>query len=277
MTVAIPSATELRERFRSLHRDGLFLMPNPWDAGSARLLASLGFEALATTSSGHAAALGRTDQSVSRDELLAHVEALVAVIDVPLNVDAERCFADDPTGVAETVELIARAGAAGCSIEDYDPQREAIDPLDVAVERVAAAAEAARGHGVVLTARAENPLYGIDDLEDTIARLCAYRDAGAEVVYAPGLVDRAAIASVVEWVGIPVNVLALRHGPTVAELAAIGVRRVSTGGALARAAYGALVAAARELQTTGTYTYLDVAIPGSELEAALNSGGRRDR
>jgi len=246
-------------------------MPNPWDIGSARLLASFGFEALATTSSGHAAALGRTDQSVTREELLAHVEALVLAVDIPLNVDAERCFADDPAGVAETVELIADAGASGCSIEDYDPQQEAIDPLDVAVERVAAAAEVARKHGVVLTARAENHLYGFDDLEDTVTRLCAYRDAGAEVVYAPGLVDRAAIASIVERVGLPVNVLALRHGPTVAELAAIGVRRVSTGGALARAAYGSLVTAARELQTAGTSTYLDAAIPGSELDAALNS------
>ncbi len=266
-----PATIELRERFRALHREGLFLMPNPWDVGSARLLASLGFPALATTSSGHAAALGRPDQNVTRDELLAHVEALVAGVDVPLNVDAERCFAEDPAGVAETVELLALAGAAGCSIEDYDPRRDAVDPLDVAVERVRAAAEGARRHGLMLTARAENHLYGIADLDDTITRLCAYRDAGAEVVYAPGLADQAEITSVVQRVGIPVNVLALRHGPSVAELAAIGVRRVSTGGALARAAYGALVAAAQELQTAGTSTYLDAAIPGSELDAALAS------
>ncbi|MDQ3554530.1 MAG: isocitrate lyase/phosphoenolpyruvate mutase family protein [Chloroflexota bacterium] len=266
----VRSATsDLRERFRALHRDGLFLMPNPWDVGSARLLASLGFKALATTSSGHAAALGRPDQNVTRDELLAHVEALVAAVDVPLNVDAERCFADTPAGVAETVESIARAGAAGCSIEDYDPQRGTIDPLQAAVERVAAAAEVASRHGVLLTARAENHLYGIDDLDDTVTRLIAYRDAGAEVVYAPGLVDGAAISSVVQRVGIPVNVLALRNGPSVAELAAIGVRRVSTGGSLARAAYGALVTAARELQTAGTSTYLDAAITGSDLDAAL--------
>jgi len=258
-----------RQRFRALHRDGLFVMPNPWDIGSARLLASLGFHALATTSSGHAAALGRADQTVSRDELLAHVEALTAAVDVPFNVDAERCFADDPAGVAETVDLIAKAGAAGCSIEDYDPRNGAIDLIDVAAERVAAAAEAARRHGVVLTARAENHLYGIDDLDDTITRLCAYRDAGAEVLYAPGLVDRAAIASVVAGVGVPVNVLAMRHGPTVAELAAIGVRRVSTGGSLARAAYGALVTAARELHSTGSSTYLDAAISGRDLDTAL--------
>ena len=263
--------TDRRERFRALHTDGLFIMPNPWDIGSARLLAALGFEALATTSSGHAAALGRPDQSVTRDELLAHVEALAAAVDVPLNVDAERCFADDPQGVAETVELIAEAGAAGCSIEDYDPRREAIDTLEVAVERVAAAAEAATRYGLVLTARAENHLYALGDLDDTIARLTAYRDAGAEVVYAPGLLDLADIERLVGQVRAPVNVLALRHGPSIPELAAAGVRRVSTGGGLARAAYGALMAAARELQTAGTSAYLDAAIPGAELEDALRS------
>jgi 2-methylisocitrate lyase-like PEP mutase family enzyme len=261
-----------RDRFRALHRDGLFVMPNPWDIGSARLLASLGFAALATTSSGHAAALGRVDQSVTRDELLAHVEALVAAVDLPLNVDAERCFADDAPGVGETVELIAGVGAAGCSIEDYDPQRGSIDPLDLAVERVSAAAEAARKHGMVLTARAENRLYGIDDLDDTIVRLCAYRDAGAEVVYAPGLVAHEEIRQLVERVQVPVNVLALRQGPSISDLAALGVRRVSTGGGLARAAYGALVAGAQELRTTGMSTYLDAAIPGRDLEAALKSG-----
>ena len=148
-------ATDRRERFRELHRDGLFVMPNAWDIGSARLLVSVGFEAIATTSSGHAASLGRADQQVTRDELLAHVEALAAAVDVPLSVDAERCFADDPAGIGETVELIAEAGAAGCSIEDYDPATDAIDALDVAVERVAAAADAAKTHGLVLTARAE--------------------------------------------------------------------------------------------------------------------------
>lgn len=263
---------ERRDRFRESHRDGLFVMPNAWDVGSARLLASLGFEALATTSSGHAAALGRPDQSVTREELLVHVEALAGAVDVPLNVDSERCFANDPASVAQTVELIAQAGAAGCSIEDYDPGSSSIDAFDVAVERVAAAAEAARRHGVVLTARAENHLYGIDDLDDTITRLCAYRDAGAEVLYAPGLVDPEQIRRLIERVGAPVNVLALRQGPSVSELAALGVRRVSTGGGLARAAYGALISAARELQTAGTSTYLDAALAGRELEAALTAG-----
>ena len=267
--------TDRRERFHALHRQGLFVMPNAWDIGSARLLASLGFEAIATTSSGHAASLGRADQEVSRDELLSHVEALVAAVDVPVSVDAERCFADDPGGVARTVELLAAAGAAGCSIEDYDPATKSIDAIDVATERVAAASEAARKHGLVLTARAENHLYGIDDLADTIERLLAYRAAGAEVVYAPGLVDPGQIERLVKAVDAPVNVLAMRGGPSVPELEALGVRRVSTGGGLARVAYGALLAAGRELRTTGTYTYLDSAVTTSELEAALAAGRPR--
>jgi 2-methylisocitrate lyase-like PEP mutase family enzyme len=270
------SATDRRERFRALHRDGTFVMPNAWDIGSARLLTALGFGAIATTSSGHAAALGRPDQHVTRDELLAHVAALADVVEVPVSVDAERCFADDPDGVADTVDLIAGAGAAGCSIEDYDPARDTIEALGDAVARVAAAADAARRHGMVLTARAENHLYGIDDLDDTIARLIAYRNAGAEVVYAPGLVDGEQIRQLVERVQAPVNVLALRRGPAIPELAAIGVRRVSTGGGLARAAYGAMVTAARELQSVGTSTYLDAAVPGSVLDVALTGGGLPD-
>jgi 2-methylisocitrate lyase-like PEP mutase family enzyme len=261
-----------RDRFRALHLEGLFVMPNAWDIGSGRLLASLGFEALATTSSGHAASLGRADQDVSRDELLRHVEAIAAAVDLPLSVDAERCFADDAAGVAQTVELIAAAGAAGCSIEDYDPATRSIDALDVATERVAAASEAAGKHGLVLTARAENHLYGIDDLADTVERLLAYSDAGADVVYAPGLVDRDQIERLVMAVEAPVNVLAMRGCPSIPELDALGVRRVSTGGGLARAAYGALIAAGDELQTMGTYTYLDSAVPSTELDAALAAG-----
>jgi 2-methylisocitrate lyase-like PEP mutase family enzyme len=259
----------LRERFRHLHEEGLFVMPNPWDIGSALLLASLGFPALATTSSGHAGSLGRLDQHVTRDELLAHVADLVADLDVPLNVDAERCFAEDPAGVADTVRLIARTGAAGCSIEDYDPVTRTIDPLDVAAERVASAAGVARREGLVLTARAENHLYGIDDLDDTIARLRAYADAGAEVVYAPGLVALDDIARVVQEVERPVNVLARPKGPSIPELGSVGVRRVSTGGALARAAYGALVRAARELLEDGTSTYAAGVLSETELEAAF--------
>jgi 2-methylisocitrate lyase-like PEP mutase family enzyme len=254
--------------FRELHeREQLFVMPNPWDVGSARLLASLGFEALATTSAGFAWSLGKADQTVTRDELVAHVRALAAATPLPLNVDSERCFPDEPGGVAETVALLAEAGAAGCSIEDYDPGRDAIDDVEVAAARVREAAEAA--NGLVLTARAENHLHGVDDLDDTIARLEAYRDAGADVVYAPGLADLEQIASVVEAVGVPVNVLALPHGPSVAELASVGVRRVSTGGALARAAYGALLAAAQELQEQGTSRYAEQGAPRDALQSAF--------
>lgn len=254
-----------RERFRQLHERGLFIMPNPWDIGSARLLASMGFQALATTSLGHAASLGKLDQTVTRDELVEHVAMLSVAVDLPLNVDSERCFADDLAGIAETVELLAEAGAAGCSIEDYDPATGAIDPIDVAAERVAAAAEAAHRHGMLLTGRAENALYGVDDIDDTVERLRAYRAAGADVVYAPRLTDAGDIRRVVDASDAPANVLAMRHGPSVPELAELGVRRVSTGGPLARAAYGALRRAAEELLGPGTSTYQDDALTGDDL------------
>jgi 2-methylisocitrate lyase-like PEP mutase family enzyme len=263
-----------RDRFRQLHERGTFVMPNPWDIGSARILASMGFPALATTSLGHAASLGKVDQTVTRDELLTHVATIAAAVDLPLNVDAERCFAADPAGVAETVTLLADAGAAGCSIEDYDPARASIDDIPVAVERVAAAADAAHRHGMLLTARAENALYGIDDIDDTIARLRAYRDAGADVLYAPRLTDPEQIRRVVQATDAPVNVLAMRHGPPVPELAELGVRRVSTGGPLARAAYGALRRAAEELLGPGTSTYQDDALTSDDLHRAFG-GDRR--
>jgi 2-methylisocitrate lyase-like PEP mutase family enzyme len=263
------SASEVRARFAQMHQTGCFVIPNAWDVGSARILASLGFEAIATTSSGHAASLGRMDQRVTLEELLAHVSALVDAVDVPVSVDAERCFADDSAGVAVSVELIAATGAAGVSIEDYDPD-SGIDPIDVAVERVAAAAEAARSTGLVLTARAENHLYGVDDLEDTIARLTAYRQAGADVVYAPWLADIAQIGAVVTETAAPVNVLARFAGPSVADLADVGVRRVSTGGALAFAAYGAMAAAARELRSDGTSTYMEKGLSIDDRRAAFD-------
>jgi 2-methylisocitrate lyase-like PEP mutase family enzyme len=264
------SADERRARFRELHaRERLFVMPNPWDVGSAKLLSALGFEALATTSAGFALAIGKRDQTVTRDELVEHVRQLAAATPLPLNVDSERLYPDDPGGVAETVARLADACAAGCSVEDYDPAAARIDDVGVGAERVAAAAEAAREHGLVLTARGENALYGIHDLDDTIARLVAYRDAGAEVVYAPGLRDLDEIARVVEAVGVPVNVLALRDGPSVAELASVGVRRVSTGGLLARAGYGALVAGAEELRDGGTSTYGAGALTSDRSDAML--------
>ena len=231
--------------FHEMHVEGFFVMPNPWDVGSAVRLQKMGFPALATTSSGFAWSIGKEDQQVTRDELLGHVEALVAATEVPLNVDAERCYADDPAGVAHTVSLIAATGAAGCSIEDYDPAAGSIEPLDVATERVAAAASAKAG--MVLTARAEQHLYGPADLDDTIRRLCAYRDAGADVLYAPGLVDLDQIEAVVRAVERPINVLKLPAVPNLAALAGVGVRRVSTGGGLARTAYSAMRHAAEAL------------------------------
>jgi 2-methylisocitrate lyase-like PEP mutase family enzyme len=266
------SADERRVRFRELHEsDQLFLIPNPWDVGSARLLEACGADALATTSGGFAWSLGKRDQQVTRTELVAHVEAIAAATTVPLNVDSEGCFPQEPGGVAETVRLLAEAGAAGCSIEDYDPVAGEIEDIGLATERVAEAAAAAHAPSepLLLTARAENHLYGVGGLDDTIARLIAFRDAGADVVYAPGLTDLDEIAAVVDAVGVPVNVLALPSGPPVSELARVGVRRVSTGGALAAAAYAALVSGARELLDNGTSEYAKTRVPRHVLAQAF--------
>jgi 2-methylisocitrate lyase-like PEP mutase family enzyme len=258
-----------RQRFRNLHADGCFTMPNAWDAGSARILASLGFDAIATTSSGHAATLGRLDQHVTLDELVDHATALAAAVDIPLSIDAERCFAATPEDLAPVVERFASTGAAGFSIEDWNPAAGAIDPIDVAAARVAAAAAAAHEHDLVLTARAENLLYDAGGLDDAIARLRAYAEAGADVVYAPGLVEPDDIRRVVESVDRPVNVLARPGGPAVPALAGLGVRRVSTGGALAFAAYGELVRAATELREDGTSDYSARNRAGKAIRAAL--------
>ncbi len=249
-------------------------MPNPWDVGSARLLAAAGFEALATTSAGFAWSLGKLDQNVSRDELVAHVATIAAATELPLNVDSERCYPDDPGGVTRTVELLAEAGAAGFSIEDYNPGTGGMDDVAAAAERVAEAAEASRKQAAppVLTGRAENHIRGVDDLDDTIARLIAYRDAGADVVYAPGLTDLGQIASVVEAVGVPVNVLALPGMSSLRELESVGVRRISTGSLLAGAAYGALLAGARELQDEGTSRYAERGVSRDVLKTAFEPG-----
>ena len=261
--------SEHQARFRELHAAGIFVMPNPWDVGSAKLLASMGFEALATTSAGLAWSLGKLDMQVTRDELVAHVAQVAEATELPLNVDSERCFPDEPGGVAETVRMLADAGAAGCSIEDYDPATDAIDPIEVA-----ASASPSRGRAapLVLTARAENHLHGVDDLDDTIARLVAYRDAGADVVYAPGLADLGSIARGGRGGRDPVNVLALPSGPTVSELGSAGVRRVSTGGAPRAAAYGALLQGAAELRDAGTSRYSEGGAPAEALRAALGDG-----
>jgi 2-methylisocitrate lyase-like PEP mutase family enzyme len=244
-------------------------MPNPWDSGSAKLLASLGFEALATTSSGFAATLGRLDGSVTRDEVLTHASALVEATDVPVSADFENGFADDPQDVAANVALAKATGLAGCSVEDFT--RHADDPIydrEVAAARVAAAVGTAHAGPVhfVITARAENHLHGVDDLADTIARLQAYEEAGADVLFAPGVYDLDDIRRVVTSVDRPVNVLPRLGGPTVAELASVGVARISVGGSFAFAALGAVVEAARELVDDGTYGYRDRTVVG--LKAA---------
>jgi len=251
---------EQAERFRALHEGPEpLLIPNAWDAGSAKLLVSLGFRAVATTSSGFAASLGRLDGTALNDEALANAAVIVnAVGVVPVSADLENGFGDEPSTVRMTMLNALSVGLSGCSIEDYTGRPD--DPIyeaKFAAERVAAAVTIAHRGPVrmVLTARAENFLHGRPDLADTIARLQAYQEAGADVLYAPGLTDLADIRSVVTSVDRPVNVLALPAGPPVAELAAAGVRRISVGGAFAFAAYGTLIEAARELLDQGTYGY----------------------
>lgn len=263
----MPQLPEKSQRFLDLHRLGQpLLIPNPWDQGSAKILASLGFQALATTSSGFAATLGRHDGSVSLDEALAHATAIVAATDLPVSADLENCFADDPAGVAHTVRLAAQTGLAGCSIEDFSGSR--IYDRAEAIDRVAAAAAAAREGGLVLTGRAENFLHGNPDLADTIARLQAYQEAGADVLYAPGLTRIEDIKAVVGAVDRPVNVLTFPGVPPVAELAEAGVGRISVGGAFAFAAYGALVEAATELRDSGTYGFRSAAGAGRQAIGA---------
>jgi 2-methylisocitrate lyase-like PEP mutase family enzyme len=256
--------SETAKRFLELHRrERPLLMPNPWDAGAALLFQSLGFAALATTSSGFAATLGRLDGSASREEVLANARAIVEATPLPVSADLENGYADEPAGVAETVRLAVATGLAGCSVEDSTGRDdEPIYDAPLAAERVAAAAEAASGR-LVLTARCENYLHGRPDLADTIARLQAYQEAGADVLYAPGLARIEDIRSVVESLDRPVNVLARADVPPVGELAAAGVRRISVGGAFAFAAISAAADAARELLEQGTYGYLDATARGA--------------
>ena len=266
------TAEPRRARFHELHaREQLFVMPNPWDVGSARILAALGFEALATTSAGFAWVLGKLDTQVTRDELGDVGDELAPATDLPLNVDSERCYPDDPGGVAETVRRLGKAGAAGCSIEDWNPVTGQIEDVGLATDRVAEAAAAARAFDppLVLTGRAENHLHGIDDLDDTIARLVAYRDAGADCVYAPWLSTPEQISAVVDAVDVPVNVLATPAVPPLPELAQLGVRRISTGSLLAGVAYGALAAASRALQSGSTSTYAAGRLSEDDKQAAF--------
>jgi len=259
--------------FRALHaREHAFIIPNPWDVGTARLLGALGFEALATTSAGYAFSVGRRDNTIGRDEMLAHVAAIASATDLPVSADLENGFADDPRAVAETIGRAAAAGVVGGSIEDST--NRAADPIyerEFAVDRVRAAADAKRDlpFPFTLTARAENYLVGRPDLADTIARLQAYQDAGADVLYAPGLTSKDEIAAVVRAVDRPVNVVMGLQGAqlSLAVLSEIGVKRVSVGSALSRAALGAFLRAAREMREHGTFAFAEHAVPYREISA----------
>jgi 2-methylisocitrate lyase-like PEP mutase family enzyme len=262
---------EKGQAFRTLHARGqAFIIPNPWDAGTARLLAQLGFEALATTSAGYAFSAGKADNTISREEMMAHVSTIAAATELPVSADLENGFGDDPETVAETIRLAGAAGAVGGSIEDMS--RQAGHPIYErahAVERVRAAAEAAHAlpFAFTLTARAENYLAGRRDLGDTIERLQAYQAAGADVLYAPGLTNKDDIAAAVRAVDRPVNVVMGLAGATwsLAELSAIGVRRVSVGSALSRAALGAFLRAAREMREQGTFAFAGEAVSYREV------------
>jgi 2-methylisocitrate lyase-like PEP mutase family enzyme len=258
-------------RFRALHQAaGHFLIANAWDAGSAKILAGLGFAALATSSGAEAGVLGRRDGMVTREEALAHCRAIVAATDLPVSADLEKCFAEAPQGVAETIRLAAAAGLVGGSVEDFsgDAQQPLYD-LGHATERVAAAAEAARGVAFpfTLTARSENFLRGNPDLDDTIKRLRAFEAAGADVLMAPGLPDIAAVRTVCAALSRPFNFMAGVRGRSfpVAELAAAGVKRISLATSLYRAAMSGLVEAAREVKESGTFGYVDTTMATPEL------------
>jgi 2-methylisocitrate lyase-like PEP mutase family enzyme len=266
--------------FRALHeRDRAFIIPNPWDVGTARLLERLGFEALATTSAGYAFSIGRRDNAVGRDRMMAHVEAIASATDLPVSGDLENGFGDDPETVAETIRRAAAAGLVGASIEDGTTRAE--DPLyehRLAAARVRAAVEAARSlpFPFTLTARAENYLVGRPDLDDTIRRLQSYQEAGADVLYAPGLTSRDDIAAVVRAVDRPVNVVMGLQGVqlSLAELSDVGVQRVSVGSALSRAALGAFLRAAREMLDHGTFTFAEDAAASREINAMFEARTR---
>ena len=267
------SQTEKAKAFKALHeRAGCFVIPNPWDAGTARILGALGFEALATTSAGFAFTLGRMDGegAVSRAEMLANARDIVDAADLPVSADLEGGFGDAPEVAAETIRLAGEAGLVGGSIEDATGVSDRpIYDFGLAVERVAAAAEAARGLAFpfTLTARAENYLHGRPDLEDTIRRLQAFQAAGADVLYAPGLKTRRDIETLVRAVDRPVNVVMGLQGVklSVPQLAEVGVKRVSLGSALSRAALGSFLAAVREIKTEGTFTFAEEAVSFPEL------------
>lgn len=268
---------EKGKAFRGLHeRPGAFIIPNPWNAGTARLLAHLGFEALVTTSMGYAFSMGKPDGTMGRDETLRHAADLVAATDLPVSADLENGFGDAPEAAAETIRLAAKAGLVGGSIEDATGHAdEPIYELKHAVDRVRAAVEASRSlpFTFTLTARAENYLHGRPDLKDTIRRLQAYQEAGADVLYAPGLATKEDIATVMRSVNRPVNVVMGLRGVqlSLTELAAIGVKRISVGSALARTALGAFLRGAREMREHGTFTFAEQAANSREISAIFKT------
>jgi 2-methylisocitrate lyase-like PEP mutase family enzyme len=267
--------------FRALHQqDTAFIIPNPWDVGIARLLAHLGFEALATTSAGYAFSIGQRDNTVGRDKMIAHVREIVGATDLPVSADLENGFGDEPETAAETIRLGAAAGLVGGSIEDSTTRRD--DPiyeLERAAERVRAAAEA--GHALpfpfTLTGRAENYLFGRRDLNDTIKRLQAYQEAGADVLYAPGLASKEDIAAVVSSLDRPVNVLMGLAGVSLtrAELSEIGVKRISVGSVLSRVALSAFLRAAEEMRDQGTFTFSDNIVSFRDISAMFDDSHDR--
>jgi 2-methylisocitrate lyase-like PEP mutase family enzyme len=256
----VTSQAEKVDTFRRLHASGCFVMPNPWDVGSAVALERMGFKALATTSAGFAWTLARADQGVERAEMLAHLRQIASAVDVPVNADFEGGYADEPEGVAESVTLAAATGIAGLSIEDSTRDSgEPLYPFDLAVERVRAARQAIDegGAGVLLTGRSEGFVVGRPDLDETIRRLQAYADAGADCLYAPFLDTPEQVSAIVTAVAPkPVNLLVHKPFITLAEAAALGVRRISLGGSLARVAWAAFLAAAQEIADDGTFTRL---------------------
>lgn len=272
----MPTQSEKAHTLRALHaRAGAFVIPNPWDAGSARFLTALGFEALATTSAGFAFALGRPDGAVTLEEKVAHCRELCAATDLPISADLENCFADDPKSAAANLLRAAEAGLAGGSIEDFSGST--IYDFGLALERVQAAVEAVRtlDFPFVLTARAENLIRGRQDLDDTIRRLQAFEKAGADVLYAPGLKSLEEVKAVTGALGKPVNVLASGlQAFTLEQLAAAGAKRISTGGALARAAIGELLRSGREMQEKGTFGWLTQAASGAEVVRLLGASAR---
>jgi len=269
----MPDQSEKAKTFRALHeRDKAFIIPNPWDIGTARLLAKLGFEALATTSAGYAFSVGQRDNTIGRERMLAHARDIVSATDLPVSADLENGFADDPEAVAETVRLAAATGLAGCSIEDMGSNpADPIYALELAADRIRAAAEVVRSLAFpfTLTARAENYLVGKRDLSDTIKRLQAYQEAGANVLYAPGLTSKEDIAAVVKSLDRPVNAIMGLQGVqlSLADLSDLGVKRVSVGSALTRAAFGAFLRAAQEMKDHGTFTFANEAVSFRDITA----------